>query len=114
MALAMETDLLPVAALACADAYAALGSSVIIKDEPFVTVFSDGDIAEVILDHEAQIEPAIPYIAGLADVWKVVVVLPAALGGAGHRLLRGRFDDVRLQLWWADEAVIRFGQVEIP
>lgn len=114
MALAIETDLLPVAALACADAYSCHGSTIIIKDEPFVTVFSDGDTAEVVIEDAGSISAALPYIAGLSDSWDVVVVLPAALSGEGHRRLRGRFANVKLQLWWSEAGTVLFGRVEVP
>jgi hypothetical protein len=114
MALAMNTDLLPVAALACADAYSAHGSSIIIKDHPFVTVFSDEDTAEIIIEDEPSIERAIGYVAQIAEIWNVVVVVPAALAGAGHRLLRGRFRNVNLQVWWTDADRVCFGRVEVP
>ncbi len=114
MALAMNTDLLPVAALACADAYSAHGSSIIIKDRPFLTVFSDEDTAEIIIEDEASIERAIGYVAQIAEVWNVVVILPASLAGTGHRLLRGRFHNVRLQVWWTEADLVCFGRVEVP
>ncbi|MDH3194094.1 MAG: hypothetical protein OEY55_12540 [Acidimicrobiia bacterium] len=114
MALATNTDLLPVAALACADAYSAHGSSVIIKDHPFVTVFSDADTAEIILDDVDSIEGAIGYVGQIAEVWNVVVVIPAELIGVAHRVLRGRFHNVELQPWWTEANRIWFGRVEVP
>ncbi len=114
MAVAMESEVLDLTVSACADAYMAHGSTVIVTGEPFATVFSDFDAAEVVLDSVSSIEAAIPYIAGLGEQWNVVAVIPAALAGDGHRALRGRFDNVTLQVWWMDGETVCFGQPETP
>ncbi len=114
MAVAMESEVIDLTVSACADAYLALGSTVIMTGEPFATVFSDFDAAEVILDSVASIEAAIPYIAELSEQWDVVAVIPAALAGACHRALRGRFENVTLQVWWMDGSTVCFGHAETP
>lgn len=114
MVVAIETEILDKTVSACSDAYLALGSTVIVTDDPFKTVFSDYETVEVVLETQASIEEAVPYIAELSESWDVVVLMPTALAGSGHRLLRGRFDNVTIQPWWADGAAICFGQPEIP
>lgn len=114
MVVAMESDVLDRAVSACSDAYLALGSTVIVTDAPFMTVFSDHETAEVVLGTHASIEAAVPYIAELSQAWNVVVLMSTELAGSGHRMLRGLFDNVTIQPWWTEGATICFGQPEIP
>lgn len=114
MVVAMESDVLDRAVSACSDAYLALGTTVIVTDVPFMTVFSDHVTAEVALDDQASLEAAVPYIAELSQAWDVVVLIPTVLAGSAHRILRGLFDNVTIQPWWTEGATICFGQPEAP
>ena len=114
MAVALQPDILDRAVEACADAYLALGSTVIVTDGPFSTVFSDDETAEVALETQASIEAAVSYIAELSRTWNVVVLVPVGLVGSGHQVLRGLFDNVTIQPWWTEGETIRFGQPETP
>ena len=114
MALIAETNLLPVAAVACADAYVTLGASVIIKDDPFVTIFSDDDTAEVVIDDVASCMSALDYLGQLASLWNVVALVPVAELGVVHGALRSRFSNVTIQPWWEIDGSVHFGRVEIP
>ena len=114
MVVAMESDVLDRAVSACSDAYLAAGSTVIVTDAPFATIFTDHETAEVALDTPAAMEAAVAYIAELSQTWDVVVLTPTVLAGLGHRVLRGLFDNVTIQPWWIEGATIRFGQPETP
>ncbi len=114
MVVTMESDVLDRAVSACSDAYLAHGTTVIVTDAPFMTVFSDHETAEVALETQASMEAAVAYIAELSRAWDVVVLVPTMLGGSAHRILRGLFDNVTIQPWWTEGATICFGQPETP
>ena len=114
MALMAETSLLPVAAVACADAYVTVGASVIIKDDPFVTIFSDDDTAEVVVEDAESCTAALDYLGELSSTWNVVALVPAGELGVVHGLLRGRFSNLKVQPWWEADGSVHFGRVEIP
>ena len=114
MVVTMESGVLDKAVSACSDAYLAHGTTVIVTDAPFMTVFSDHETAEVALETQASMEAAVTYIAELSQAWGVVVLVPTMLAGSAHRILRGLFDNVTIQPWWTEGATICFGQPETP
>lgn len=69
-------------------------------------------VVELVVD-DGPFEALGPAVWALAARgWKVVALTPSARSGEAHRALRGT--PCRLQPWWVEGSVVRFGNFETP